>query len=300
MVLGKLDKVIINKTHEFNCYEYHKVGQIPTDSFSVVISADDFQPARNAMENINTIDIVDGNGTTLLSTTDYDRYREINFQSKSEYTRFRNPETKDSVDTFKITFKSIDLEEKVKRLIEKVDPVFDESSMTIQGYCAYKKKELGEICRQKIYEGCDVVTEYGTEHFTFNADDQMNLNTTYLAALNTGLPQSYHPSTDPSSPCTVYSAKDIISIYLTLQSNLLYHQTYCNMLNTLLGRYSTKAEMKTVTYGMELPSDLKEKMDIALANGQDVVDAIMTKAGITQPDSSTVEGELSENETSVS
>ena len=72
------------------------------------------------------------------------------------------------------------------------------------------------------------------------------------------------------------------------------------MLNTLLGRYSTKAEMKTVTYGMELPSDLKEKMEIALANGQDVVDAIMTKAGITQPDSSTVEGELSENETSVS
>ncbi len=58
MVLGKLDKVIINKTHEFNCYEYHKVGQIPTDSFSVVISAEDFQMARNAMENINTIDIV--------------------------------------------------------------------------------------------------------------------------------------------------------------------------------------------------------------------------------------------------
>lgn len=290
------EKIVINKKHVFACFEV----TLPSECFSVVIHADDFQKAREAMEKIDTIDIVDTEGMIRLSTYDYGRCSNIIFQNKLDYPHYVDPETNTPVDTFRIYLKPTDLEEKVEQLIAKVDPVFDESSMTIQGYCTYKKKELGEICRQKIYEGCDVVTEYGTEHFTFNADDQMNLNTTYLAALNTGLPQSYHPSTDPSSPCTVYSAKDIISIYLTLQSNLLYHQTYCNMLNTLLGRYSTKAEMKTVTYGMELPSDLKEKMDIALANGQDVVDAIMTKAGITQPDSSTVEGELSENETSVS
>ena len=55
--------------------------------------------------------------------------------------------------------------------------------------------------------------------------------------------------------CDIYSANDILKIYMALSSNKTYHTTYCNLLNSMISEAVDMTSIKSVTYGMEITDE---------------------------------------------
>jgi hypothetical protein len=124
-------------------------------------------------------------------------------------------------------------------------------------YKANKKVEIQDSCKHAIYAGATITTSLGEEHFTFNADDQINWTAMYVQAKTMGVEIfRYHANTYEVNDCRFFSKDEVIAIVETLESLKTWHLTYCNKLYTWLFRCKTKEEIDAIQYGMKLPDDL--------------------------------------------
>ena len=142
------------------------------------------------------------------------------------------------------------------RIIPISEEIFQEAQST-------KISELSTACNQAIVAGMDVETTEGTEHFSLEETDQINL-TAALSAVEQGA--KGYPYHADKKLCRMFTAVEIKSIAETATKHKLYHTTLCNHLLIWARRVTTTEELEQITYTAEnLPTDLAENMAKVLA-----------------------------------
>ena len=125
-----------------------------------------------------------------------------------------------------------------------------------------KLAELSASCNAAITDGMDVETTQGTEHFSLQETDQINL-TTALSAVQSGA--SGYPYHADGQLCRMFAAAEILAISEASVKHKLYHTTLCNHLLTWARRTETREELSGITYSAEgLPEDLAANMAAVL------------------------------------
>ena len=123
---------------------------------------------------------------------------------------------------------------------------------------ADKLAELSDSCNAAITAGMDVETSQGTEHFSLQETDQINLTTALSAIQNGSTGYPYHAD---GQLCRLFSAKEIQDIAEASIKHKLYHTTLCNHLMAWVRRVEDKKELADIKYSIEnLPKDLKQNM----------------------------------------
>ncbi len=126
-----------------------------------------------------------------------------------------------------------------------------------------KLSSLSETCNQTIVAGMDVETTEGTEHFSLEETDQINL-TTALSAIEQGA--KGYPYHADKKLCRMFTAVELKAIAEKATAHKLYHTTLCNHLLILTRRATTTAELDKITYSADcLPLDLAQNMQKVLA-----------------------------------
>ena len=125
-----------------------------------------------------------------------------------------------------------------------------------------KLAELSASCNAAITDGMDVETTQGTEHFSLQETDQINL-TTALSAVQSGA--AGYPYHADGQLCRLFTAAEIQDIAAASVRHKLYHTTRCNHLLTWARRAETKEELSGITYAADgLPEDLAANMAAVL------------------------------------
>lgn len=128
---------------------------------------------------------------------------------------------------------------------------------------ADKLEELSASCNDAITAGMDVETTQGTEHFSLQETDQINL-TTALSAVQSGA--AGYPYHADGQLCRLFTAAEIQAIAAASVKHKLYHTTLCNHLLTWARRAETKEELSGITYAADgMPEDLAANMAAVLA-----------------------------------
>jgi hypothetical protein len=112
----------------------------------------------------------------------------------------------------------------------------------------------------------DVETTEGTEHFSLEETDQINLTTAVSAIEQGAKGYPYHAD---KKLCRMFTAEEIKSIAENATAHKLYNTTLCNHLLMLARRVTTTAELDAITYSADcLPIDLAENMKkVLVASG---------------------------------
>lgn len=131
---------------------------------------------------------------------------------------------------------------------------------------AAKTAEMSAACNAAITAGMDVETTQGTEHFSLQETDQINLTAAVTAVQQGAAGYPYHAD---GELCRMFSAAEIGAVGQASIAHKLYHTTYCNHLFAWIRR-ATASELTGITYGAELPEDLAASMQ-----------ALLTQAGST-------------------
>lgn len=128
---------------------------------------------------------------------------------------------------------------------------------------AHKIADLSVACNAAIVAGMDVETTQGTEHFSLEETDQINL-TTALTAVQAGA--SDYPYHADGQLCRMFTAAEIQTIAQASVQHKLYHTTLCNHLLTWARRAETAEELAGISYTADnLPDDLAANMAAVLA-----------------------------------
>ena len=127
------------------------------------------------------------------------------------------------------------------------------------------------MCQSVIFNGAEVTTSKGSQHFSLSLEDQANLSFAFSSVMGGMTEFPYHAD---GELCEMYSAEDIILIGETLTEFKLYHTTYCNHLNMWIKRCETIEEVYEISYGVSLPGDLDESFVsiIGISTIQEVVE----------------------------
>ena len=129
---------------------------------------------------------------------------------------------------------------------------------TLDEIRADKLAELSNACNASITAGVDVETTQGTEHFSLQETDQINLTTALSAIQNGSVSYPYHAD---GQLCRLFSAKEIQDIAEASVKHKLYHTTLCNHLMAQARRMENKKELADIKYSIEsLSEDLKQNM----------------------------------------
>lgn len=131
---------------------------------------------------------------------------------------------------------------------------------------AAKHAEISAASEAAIKAGMDVETTQGTEHFSLEETDQINLKT---ATDDVKAGAAFYPYHADGELCRIFTAAEINAIGEASKAHKLYHTTYCNHLFDWIRR-ADAAELAGITYGAELPDDLAAHMQ-----------ALLTQAGST-------------------
>lgn len=139
---------------------------------------------------------------------------------------------------------------------------------TLEDVRSTKEAELSASCNAAIVAGMDVTTSQGTEHFSLQETDQINLTTAYNAVLSGASGYPYHAD---GELCRMFTAEEMAAISSASIAHKLYHTTLCNHLLTWARRAETMEELNSITYTAEgLPEDLASNMAQILAAAQNV------------------------------
>ena len=132
-----------------------------------------------------------------------------------------------------------------------------------------RDQAINSAMEQAIYDGIDVETTYGMEHFTLNTNDQTLLLGIY-GMVQQGITQYPYHSVGAKSRsnniCTVYSDEDIGKIAVAAFAHITFHESYANMLLQWLARETNRETVYTIQYGATLPSDLMEYLAMILTS----------------------------------
>ena len=91
-----------------------------------------------------------------------------------------------------------------------------------------KLKEVSADCEKAIYAGIDVIfADESQKHFSLQPNDQTNIDGVFNAIVLGATEYPYHAD---GEPCKMYSAADIVSLYVASKSYITKQTTYNNAL----------------------------------------------------------------------
>lgn len=137
-----------------------------------------------------------------------------------------------------------------------------------------KQDAMRQACEAAITAGIDVELSGGTEHFSLTANDQTNIDGIFNAVVMGATEYPYHAD---GKACCMYSAADIITLYVAAKTYVTTQTTYHNMLKQWLKRETDNNAIAAVSYGCELPDDLAADMQSILQQAKAQIDAIVAK-----------------------
>lgn len=139
-----------------------------------------------------------------------------------------------------------------------------------------KAAEVNAACEAAIHAGADLALSEGDKHFAFTDEDQLNINSMMTAVQLGAARYLYH---EDGGACRMYSAADIVKIFVGCKAHVTYHTTYCNALKQWISRETDPAVLGAITYGSELPEDLAAQMQQLLTEVQAEVERVVEQLG---------------------
>ena len=236
------------------------------------IQSSDLSYVKDIFENIEKLEVFYGE-SKVAEYTEYDGYSSIQYLGKvfcESEQRF--------VECLQITLTKTSLIEQVNRIERKIDNAIDFDAMTMEEYKQYLLDDISAKGEAEIFAGTSVTLSDGTnEIFTYNLKDQGNIQTAVLVGeklndLTMRLPYHSH-----SMPCRLYTAKDIIIIYMTLRMMAVEVQTRVNMLKNYIRTINDKETLMTITYTTPLPTEWRAKYDEIMAASMEVMEVLRHK-----------------------
>lgn len=143
-----------------------------------------------------------------------------------------------------------------------------------------KISECSSICNKAIIDGVDFEIDGVIEHFTFKTEDQIDLKTAFDLALQTNMDIPYHRS--GGGGCKLYTAEQIINLYILEQSNLTHHNTYFNQLRLYISSLESIEDVKAVTYGQELTGEYLDTYTMIMTQSQNIIDALLASRKVVE------------------
>ena len=143
---------------------------------------------------------------------------------------------------------------------EPVKPTIDEVRQS-------KLDKMSSSCEQVIYSGVDVELSVGKKHFSLTANDQTNIDGIFSAITLGATEYPYHAD---GEPCEMYSASDIMALYIAAKGFVTQQTTYCNALRQWIKREDKIETISAIRYGDTLPPDLQTNVEniLTAANAQ--------------------------------
>lgn len=146
--------------------------------------------------------------------------------------------------------------------------------LTIEEIRENKLKLMSDSCGELIRKGIDVSLSDGKKHFSLETTDQTNINGVFNAITLGATAYPYHAD---GEPCKMFSAADIVALYVEYKSFVTEQTTYCNALHQWIKRETDKAILSKIEYGTTLPDDLKEKIEEILKEANNQIAALVAK-----------------------
>lgn len=221
---------------------------------SLTIQSNDFARLKQVFSEITKIEIF-VSGSLVAQYTSYDSFSEMIYKGEM-YIESENT----FAETIEVKLTKINLVDQVERIQKEVDKVVDIDSMSTEEYRQYLLGVIGQKCQQQIYDGDYVNISTGSKKFTYNAEDQMNIqNAVNILMLVPTLEKvPYHVSKDS---CYLMDALDMLTVYMTLQTRLTYLTTRGNAFNMWIQNAQTKEELMNITWESELPQEYQENVE---------------------------------------
>lgn len=141
-----------------------------------------------------------------------------------------------------------------------------------------KAQMASEKCQETIYNGIDVELSGGKQHFSLEAHDQTNIDSMFSAITMGATEYPYHAD---GKSCIMYSAEDIITLYMEYKKFVTTQTTYCNFLRQWAKRETDQTVLGAIEYGSDLPEDLKAEMQKILAAAEAQIKSIVDGLGKT-------------------
>ena len=149
--------------------------------------------------------------------------------------------------------------------IEPYMPTLDEAKST-------KIAELSKTCNALIIDGVDVKMDGITEHFSYNDEDQTNIKELFDIVMQTNSPMYYHQN---NGGCRLYSAEQIINLYVTEVTNKMHHTTYFNQLKMYIKSLNDIDTVSSVAYGDKLQGIYLETYNNAMLQAKESVETLL-------------------------
>lgn len=138
---------------------------------------------------------------------------------------------------------------------------------------AAKLAEISNMCNAVIVAGVDIELGEESVHLNLSIEDQSNINNLFRVVELGG---SEFPYQSDGGVCRVYSANEIVQIYIAAQTLITTQTTYHNELKQYVQSLDNAEAISSVEYGMTLPEPYLTEMNEKLAVAQQQMQAILT------------------------
>ncbi len=139
---------------------------------------------------------------------------------------------------------------------------------------AAKLKEISDVCNSVIVAGIDLELSKGSVHFNLSIEDQSNIANLFRVVELGG---TEFPYQSDGGVCRIYTAAEIVQIYIAAQTLITTQTTYHNALKAYVQSLESAEEIAAVTYSMELPEPFASEMNTKLAVAQTQMEAIVAR-----------------------
>ena len=139
---------------------------------------------------------------------------------------------------------------------------------------AAKLKEISDACNKIIVTGIDLELSEGTVHFNLKTEDQSNIANLFRVV---ELGSTEFPYQADGDVCRIYTANEIVKIYIAMQELITKQTTYHNSLKSYVQGLTTPEDIATIVYGMELPEPYLTEMNGKLAVAKMQMETIISK-----------------------
>ena len=159
---------------------------------------------------------------------------------------------------------------------EKPEPVVPDEP-TVSEIKQNKIYEMSKECEDTIYDGIDVELTTGKKHFSLQINDQTNINGIFSAVTIGVTKYPYHAD---GEPCTMFSAEDIVSLYVAYKKYVTLQTTYNNALRRWIEREPDISVVQSIKYGAPLPDDLQKEFVSILKAADSEIQTIVDNLSI--------------------
>lgn len=159
-----------------------------------------------------------------------------------------------------VIMKDVETTETVDGWILDEDKVATFNSEKLESAKSSKLLELSNECKSAIYNGIDVETTVGLEHYDLTTEDQLNIKTLCDTAKDD--PDQvlmYHSS---KIMCRVFTKEEIEKIYSAAKAHVTYYTTLYNHLQAQILNMKSIDKIDTITFSYScLTGKYKENFD---------------------------------------